>query len=94
MKEIITNEERKAYEIGRNVIDDTINELLDSGDLSAGLITHLLVSAAMDLSYTACSDPNLIFNNVLRSMIDRIPEKIGESHEASVTHCPIQRIFI
>jgi len=76
-------------------IHKVVCKLLDE-DINAGCIAACLTANATKLSYAACDDPNVIFDNLLSSILRNIPETeedFDEALEAKVTHPPARGQF-
>ena len=85
--------EQHNYSVAQDTIRKAVDELLDAGDVNPGLIAHLLVAAAMDLSYAACENSNLIFSNLLSSIVAKIPMEEIEQTKLPITHSIMQNLL-
>ena len=90
-KKITHNDEFKKT---AEAIYDVVIDLGEQG-INAGLIASCLTMHATRLSFATCDDHTVIFRNLLRSLLNNIPETqfdFDEELEGKITHVPTKCI--
>lgn len=84
----------KEFEKTAEAIYDVVIDLGEQG-INPGLIASCLTMHATRLSFATCDDHTVIFRNLLRALLDNIPETpfdFDEELEGKITHVPTKCI--